>query len=118
MARKRIYIAGPMRGLPDLNYSAFIRAMDSINSDPKLRGTWEVVNPVEIGEDFGSVEELNESPDLLKRLMEFELAAVRSCDAILLLHGWEGSEGARDELRAALDAKLEIYTQDSGVLIR
>lgn len=118
MARKRIYIAGPMRGLPDLNYSAFIHAMECIIGDPGLRKVWEVVNPVEIGEDFGSVEELNESPDLLKRLMEFELAAVRSCDAILLLHGWEGSEGARDELRAALDAKLEIYTQDSGVLIR
>ena len=118
MSKRRIYIAGPMRGYPDLNYSAFILAMDRINSDPKLRATWEVVNPVEIGEDFGSVEELNESPDLLRRLMEIELAAVRSCDAILLLRGWEGSEGARDELRAALDAKLEIYTQDSGVLIR
>jgi len=119
MTKKRIYIAGPMRGYPDLNYSAFNYAMESILSDPKLNKAWCVLNPVLIGKDFSSVPvDFIQSPDLLRRLMEFELAVVKSCDAILLLRGWERSEGARAELRVALDAKLEIYTQDSGVLIR
>ena len=50
--------------------------------------------------------------------MDLELAAVKSCDAILLLCGWEKSEGARGELAVALANNLEIYTQESGVLIR
>lgn len=119
MRKKRIYIAGPMRGYDDLNYSAFYFAADVIKNDPELRDVWRVCNPAEIGKDFSSLtHDLSLSPDLLKRLMEFELAVVKSCDAILLLRGWEKSEGARAELRVALDNNLEIYTQDSGVLIR
>ena len=118
MRKKRIYIAGPMRGIEDNNYSAFIYAFDEFMKYPELRDAWEVVNPVEIGEGFGSAGELADDPKLLKRLMELELAAVKSCDAILLLRGWEKSEGARGELRVAIDNQLEIYTQESGVLIR
>ena len=117
MSKKRIYIAGPMRGYKDFNYSAFIIADNCFRKYPELRNAWEVVNPVEIGEGFGSASEIAASPETLKRLMEFELAAVKSCDAILLLDGWEKSEGARAELRVALDNNLEIYTQESGVLI-
>ena len=119
MSKRRIYIAGPMRGYPDLNYSAFNYAMDSILSDPKLSKVWCVLNPVLIGKDFSPIPiDFIRSPELLKRLMEFELAVVKSCDAILLLRGWEKSEGARAELRVALDNKLEIYTEESGRLIR
>ena len=117
MSKKRIYIAGPMRGYDDFNYSAFNVAADLIEMDPELRKIWHVCNPVEIGEGFGGASEIAASPETLKRLMEFELAAVKSCDAILLLDGWEKSEGARAELRVALDNNLEIYTQESGVLI-
>jgi hypothetical protein len=115
--KKRIYIAGPMRGYKKYNYPAFISAANLFRQHPKLRETWEVVSPVEIGNSFGTPDTVAKSPAILTRLMEFELAAVKSCDAILLLSGWETSEGARAELRVALDNKLEIYTQDSGVLI-
>ena len=117
MRKKRIYIAGPMRGYEDYNYQAFIDADKQFMVEPDLRDRWEVVNPVEISEGFGLADEIGEDPKLLKRVMEFELAAVKSCDAILLLRGWEKSEGARDELRAAIDNRLEIYTQESRVLI-
>lgn len=119
MRKKRIYIAGPMRGYEDYNYPAFYLAADTIRSTPELDRIWHVCNPAEIGNDFAPLKEhFDQSSDLLKRLMEFELATVKSCDAILLLRGWEKSEGARAELRVAIDNNLEIYTQDSGVLIR
>lgn len=119
VTKKRIYIAGPMRGYSDLNYSAFNHAMESILSDPKLNKVWCVLNPVLIGKDFSPVPiDFIRSPQLLARLMEFELAVVKSCDAIYLLRGWERSEGALAELRVALDNKLEIYTEESGRLIR
>ena len=48
---------------------------------------------------------------MIRRLMELELAVVKSCDAIYLLHGWEKSAGARAELRVALDHNLEIILE-------
>jgi len=113
MIKPRIYIAGPMRGYEEFNEDAFIRADDFL-----VKLGFEVVNPFEIGEGFGLPWEIQESPEILKRLMDFELAAVRSCDAIFLLHGWEKSQGAREELRVALDCKLEIHTEDSGDLLK
>ena len=118
MKKKRIYIAGPMRGRKGLNYDEFTRVAFEFLNNPKLYDTWIAVNPVEIGEDFGSADEIDNDPKLLERLMEFELAAVKSCDAIFLLSGWEKSAGARGELRVALDNDLEIYTQDKGDLIQ
>ena len=117
MKKKRIYIAGPMRGRKGLNYDEFTRVAFEFLNNPKLYDAWIAVNPVEIGEDFGSAAEIDNDPELLERLMEFELAAVKSCDAIFLLHGWEKSQGAREELRVALDCKLEIHTKDSGDLL-
>ena len=117
--KKRIYIAGPMRGYEYFNYPAFNRAADAIRNDPELCDIWHVCNPAEIGNDFTPTpDDLAKAPDLLERLMEFELAVVKSCDAIYLLRGWEKSEGARAELRVALDNKLEIYTEESGRLFR
>lgn len=117
--KKRLYIAGPMRGYDALNYPAFYLAADTIRSTPELDTIWHVCNPAEIGNDFAPLKEhFDQSPDLLKRLMEFELAVVKSCDAILLLRGWEKSEGARAELRVAIDNGLEIYTQESGEIVR
>ena len=118
MSKRRIYIAGPMKGYKDHNYENFERISLMFFEDPVLYECWETVNPVEIGESFGTVVDLDGNPELLKRLMEFELAAVRSCDAIFLLHGWEKSQGAREELRVALDCKLEIHTEDSGDLLK
>ena len=113
MIKPRIYIAGPMKGYEEFNEDAFIRADDFL-----VELGFEVVNPLEIGEGFGLPREIQESPEILKRLIDFELAAVRSCDAIFLLHGWEKSQGAREELRVALDCKLEIHTEDSGDLLK
>lgn len=103
--RKRIYIAGPMRGYYELNVSAFERAHFALHLD------WNVENPVFIGDRFGTPAEIEANPDLLRRLMELELAVVKSCDAIYLLHGWEKSPGARAELRVALEHNLEIILE-------
>ena len=114
MSKRRIYIAGPMKGYKDHNYENFERISLMFFEDPVLFDRWETVNPVEIGESFGTVVDLDGNPELLKRLMEFELAAVKSCDAIFLLHGWEKSQGARAELRVALENDSEVITEDDA----
>ena len=105
--RRRIYIAGPMRGRPAFNYPAFNEAEKYLTA-----AGWLVENPVRIGEKFGTPEQINGDPALLARLMKTELEVVRSCDAIFLLPGWEKSEGARNELVHAITAGQDVYVCD------
>ena len=103
---KKIYIAGPMRGLPFNNYPKF----DRIAAELRQKG-WDVVNPTEIGATVGTIEQLNNDEKLLNVVLYKEMSALAQCDALFLLIGWEHSEGAKAELLAALSAKLEIITE-------
>ena len=104
--KKVIYIAGPMLGLPESNYPQFENVARFLRSEG-----WDVCSPVEIGSVFGTADELNANPTRLAVVMEAERDALRtSCDAILLLPGWERSRGARAELTIALEKHLEIIT--------
>lgn len=79
----RIYIAGPMTNIPDLNFPLFhseaarIRALGH-----------EVVNPAEINSDKAA-EWIDCMCADIKQLM--------TCDAVALLPGWMHSKGARIE---------------------
>lgn len=100
----KIYIAGPMHGMPDFNYPTF-------DHWARLhRGVgWDVVNPTEIGAAFGTPDEISADPDLFAEVMKAERKALTQCDAIFLLKGWEHSAGARKELALAIDFDCEIH---------
>ena len=76
MKRKRmIYVAGPMTGLPKLNYPKFRRVTARLR-----RQGWDVVSPVEIGETMGL---RGDSPDkqdaaLLRHVIDAELRALHA----------------------------------------
>lgn len=108
MKRKRVYIAGPMRGYPSCNYPAFRAAAQHLR---ETHPDWAVESPAEIGERFGGQRQLLDNPELLRRVMDFELRVVVNCDAVYLLKGWERSEGARAELMVALDRRKEIMLE-------
>lgn len=97
----KIYIAGPMTGLPEWNYPAFNAAAAELRA-----AGHEVVNPAEMGATYGTPDEINANPEMLADLILEELDAVAECDAIYLLSGWEKSPGVRKELKVALDNKL------------
>ncbi|AOY93813.1 hypothetical protein BKK79_19910 [Cupriavidus sp. USMAA2-4] len=84
---KRIYIAGPMTGMPDLNFPAFHAAAGALRGEG-----YDVVNPAEINADpaAGWLE-----------CMRKDIRELVTCEAIYLLPGWEGSRGARLEARIA-----------------
>lgn len=105
--KRKIYIAGPMRGLPHYNYPAFMRAEARLSAMG-----YEVVNPATMGDAYGTPEELAADPKLLKRLMTDELRECAACDAIYLLRVWEKSVGAMAELAVALRMGLEIIVQE------
>lgn len=80
---KRIYIAGPMTGLPEFNYPAFHAAAQRLREMG-----FHVENPAENPEPpCGS----------WKGYMRMALRQLLTCDAVVLLDSWEKSRGARIE---------------------
>ena len=88
----KVYVAGPMTGLPNFNRDNFFRVADEI----KLEGHV-VLNPAIL-------------PDGLtqKEYMSICIPMAAMCDAIYLLEGWKNSPGARAEVAMAEKLGLEI----------
>lgn len=111
--KPKIYIAGPMRGLPNFNREAFNAAAERLAA----KG-WQPVNPVDIErlmpcvDDDGRVDEQE-----LWRVMQLELEFVKRCDTIYLLNGWENSVGATMEVATLIKDRLiglRIHLESNG----
>ena len=83
---KRIYLNGPMTGLPALNFPAFAAMTANLRADGHT-----VTNPAELNRDGGSWN------DCMRR----DIAALMDCDTVATLPGWEHSKGARLEVLIA-----------------
>lgn len=98
----KIYLAGPMRGIPEFNFPAFHAAAKLL----RYRGN-EVFNPAERDEQEGFNPKEHPAGDMTKALeggfsLRKALAADTEyiclhADAIAMLPGWEHSGGARAE---------------------
>lgn len=84
---KKIYLSGPMTGLPDLNFPAFNAAASAL----RAKGL-HVINPAEINP---------EGEKTWHACMRADIKALCDCDEIALLPGWENSAGAHVELNLA-----------------
>lgn len=93
--RKRIYLAGPMTGLPMFNQPAFYIAADELRE-----AGWEVINPAD---NYGGRTDLPRSSYLL-----VDIALLLQCEALALLPGWQHSVGARLEYLLARELCLPI----------
>lgn len=82
------YLAGPMRGIEEYNFPAFHKAA----ADLRSRG-WRVSSPAERDEAEGFNPKTDETKSL-KDYMVFDLPMVCEADAVIVLPGWEESEGA------------------------
>ncbi|MBS1169536.1 MAG: hypothetical protein H6R01_454 [Burkholderiaceae bacterium] len=91
----RLYISGPMTGLPDYNRPAF-HAAAAILRDR----SYHVQNPAE-----------NPAPECgsWPAYMRMALRQMLICDAIVLLPGWENSRGATEELRVAMTCGMTVF---------
>jgi len=90
----RIYICGPMTGLPEFNYPAFNSAAEV------LRGMGAAVeNPAE-----------NPEPECKSwsGYMRLSLAQLVKCNVLVVLPGWFWSRGARVEIFVAFILGLKI----------
>lgn len=92
----KLYLAGPMSGLPESNYPAFHAAAAELRA-----AGYEVLNPAET--DLPS-----DTPWIV--FMAAGISQLATCDGIALLPGWQESKGARFEYYLAKHAKLKALT--------
>lgn len=101
----KVYLAGPMRNYPEFNFPAFHDAA------AKLRAAgYEVCSPAEHDNNQGfdptgmkgEVSELGPSGFNLGKALAWDLTYIcTEADAVVVLPGWEDSDGANAEVRAA-----------------
>lgn len=100
--KKKVYLAGPMTGIPDLNTPAFEKVY-SIWED----AGWQVFSPSRLNHalDYS----VGISKDGLKHVIQTDITCILHVDAIALLPGWENSRGVAIELALAQFLDLPIY---------
>lgn len=96
MSVNRIYVAGPMTGLPDLNYPAFAAEVTRLRANGH-----EVASPAEINAGLES--------DGWHACMRRDIAVLLTCDAVQLLPGWEASKGAGIEIFLAREFGIAVW---------
>lgn len=95
----KLYIAGAMSGLPDHGYPAFHAAAKELKD-----AGYEVVNPAELDGDTP----WDDSRERWGECIVRDIAALNECDGLVLLEGWEHSDGAQVEWAFALGKQMPI----------
>lgn len=89
----RIYVCGPMTGLPEFNYPAFAA------ETTRLRALgYEVVSPAEINPNGGTWQEC----------MKRDIAQLMTCNLLVCLPGRTESRGARIETNLANELGITV----------
>lgn len=104
----RVYIAGPMTGVPEYNFPNFNYAAAAWRA-----AGWEVINPAEGFEGDVTLP--------YKTYVEYDIKNMRTCDAIAMLEGWDGpnARGSVWERQIALDfLNIPVYNADNPICLK
>jgi hypothetical protein len=116
---KLCYIAGPMRGIDHFNFPAF----DEARKEVEALG-YSPISPADLDREAGyDFSNLPANTDLesigfsLLNAIDRDVEALKECDAVYMLRGWERSKGARAEFALAEWMGLDVlYQQTEDVL--
>jgi hypothetical protein len=126
----KLYLAGPMSGLPQFNFPAFYAATEMLRAQG-----YDIVSPAELddAEDSGAAMKSPDGDpnnrdavggktwgDFLAR--DVKLLADAGITGIIFLDGWQKSKGAKLEAFVGVLGKLKFYTYSTkqyptGVLV-
>ena len=110
-----IYVGGPMRGHDLFNFPAFDAAAARLRE-----WGWSVYSPAEhdraIGFDPNTG--LADQEYSLEGAFRWDIGIIAAVAAIYLLEGWQDSQGAQLEHRAADMCGLKIYFEADGYVVR
>lgn len=104
----RVYVAGPMTGIPHHNTPAFDVAAARIRA-----AGHEAVSPPDItraNPQQGIRSDGTISSSAYAALVRLDLIALLDCDAMVVLPGWTRSKGSKLELAVALAIGLPVFT--------
>jgi hypothetical protein len=91
-----LYVAGPMRGLPQFNFPAFDDAAAQLRE-----AGYEVINPAEVDRALGfdptDPHAKTFTEDDYHAAMRRDIPLVMKANGVALLHGWRDSRGANIE---------------------
>jgi len=133
----RVYISGSMTGMPDHNIPAFNAAAERLRKEghfvvnpaelsaqfgtaEKLASSFAALyrlldGKLPNGANHLWKEEIRKADEreslVARAVMDADLAAIRSCDAIYLLRGWKSSRGAKKELAEAIAHGLKVMQE-------
>ena len=104
LAGRKVYIAGPMTGLPDLNRPAFSAAAEYLEG----LGA-KVMNPAILPDGWEH-----------HQYMRIAIPMMMECEAVAFLPGWQDSKGARVEFTrsrafALVQVALDLGTPVDGL---
>ncbi len=98
----KIYLAGPMTGYRDHNYPIFHKAAKILRDMD-----YEVISPAELHPEAITVSAAVAAANYADYYRK-NIAALLTCDALVLLSGWQYSGGALGEAHNALLLRMRI----------
>jgi len=115
---RTVYVAGPMRGIKYFNFPEF----DAAKAKLEAAG-FNVISPADLDREAGcnpgsfhadyDWTDLAACGFLLSDAIDRDIEALKRCDAIYMLRGWERSKGAKAEKALAEWIGLEVLYQES-----
>lgn len=120
----KIYVAGPMRGIPEFNYPAFhaaaaeLRAVGHDVFSPAERVIERHGKDISKGNATGSndLAAAEHGFNLREALHDDLVFITKHADAIALLPGWENSKGAQAERATAMALGLIVFEMAEGIV--
>lgn len=97
--KPRIYVAGPMTGIPEYNYPAFLRAAQRLRD----KG-FAVLSPLDVDKEIVP----GASKPAWEWYMRRTIKMLMDADAVALLPDWESSKGAVIEWELARTLGMDI----------
>lgn len=112
----KVYVAGPMRGIPEFNFPAFhaasaaLRQIGCVVFNPAEKDNERHGTDISKGNHAGCEETAAKQHGFnLREALALDLEFIcREADAVVLLPGWQNSKGATAERAAALALGLLV----------
>lgn len=110
-----VYLSGPMTGIPEFNRPAFVEAADEL----RQKG-YEVLVPGD-GEVYDDIELISMATTRHKReaYLSRDIDLIQeAADFVVLLPGWDRSEGAKLEVAVAQAIGIPVFSYLTGTPFR
>lgn len=98
----KLYLAGPMTGIPDRNFPAFHAAAKILRESRH-----QVVSPAELNEE--AIYAVHPTKEHRAACMRRDIYGLMTCTGIVLLPNWTFSQGAKCEHSIAVQLNMRIF---------